>query len=77
MIDTILIGLPSVVESNWKSTGHTRFGAPACCQSRSKSAVFPRQFTTRLGAEVLTVLLWAGVLVRWRLPKRFVGALAS
>ena len=28
-METILIGLPSVVESNWKSTAHTRFGASA------------------------------------------------
>jgi len=29
MIDTILIGRPSVVTSNWKSTAHTRLGASA------------------------------------------------
>ena len=29
MMDTILIGRPSVVASNWKSTAHTRFGASA------------------------------------------------
>ena len=29
MIDTILTGRPSVVESNWKSTAHTRLGASA------------------------------------------------
>jgi hypothetical protein len=28
-METILTGLPSVVESNWKSTAHTRFGASA------------------------------------------------
>ena len=28
-IETILIGRPSVVESNWKSTAHTRLGASA------------------------------------------------
>jgi hypothetical protein len=29
MIETILIGRPSVVESNWKSTAHTLLGASA------------------------------------------------
>jgi hypothetical protein len=29
MIEAILIGRPSVVESNWKSTAHTRLGASA------------------------------------------------
>ena len=29
-----------------------------------------------VGAEVLTVLLWAGI-VRWRIPRRLVGGLAS
>jgi hypothetical protein len=29
MIEAILTGRPSVVESNWKSTAHTRFGASA------------------------------------------------
>jgi hypothetical protein len=29
MMDTILIGRPSVVASNWKSAAHTRFGASA------------------------------------------------
>lgn len=29
MIETILMGRPSVVESNWKSTAHTRSGASA------------------------------------------------
>jgi hypothetical protein len=29
MIDTSLIGLPSVVASNWKSTAQMRFGASA------------------------------------------------
>jgi hypothetical protein len=29
MIDTILIGRPSVVASNWKSTAQTLFGASA------------------------------------------------
>ena len=33
MIDTSLMGLPSVVASNWKSTAHTRFGASAVGQS--------------------------------------------
>jgi hypothetical protein len=28
-MDTILIGRPSVVASNWKSTAHTTFGASA------------------------------------------------
>ena len=28
-METILTGLPSVVESNWKSTAHTRFGVSA------------------------------------------------
>jgi hypothetical protein len=28
-IDTILIALPSMVESNWKSSAHTTFGASA------------------------------------------------
>ena len=32
-METILTGRPSVVESNWKSTAHTRFGASAVAVS--------------------------------------------
>ncbi len=45
MIETILTGRPSVVESNWKSTAHTRLGASA---TTADSAVeLPRRLRRR------------------------------
>jgi hypothetical protein len=44
MIDTILIGLPSVVTSNWKSTAHTLLGASAV---RTSAVEVPRRLRRR------------------------------
>jgi hypothetical protein len=41
----ILIGRPSVVESNWKSTAHTRLGASAT--TAGGAVELPRRFRRR------------------------------
>ena len=45
MMDTSLMGRPSVVASNWKSTAHTLFGASAF--GRSDAVEEPRRLRRR------------------------------